>query len=120
MSCHQTLFGNASSLATASLSVYRSSVQLLLSHFDNLEVTVAESDEESVSEGVPGNGGHLVELVSLGLLGSLLRKVLLALKLEAALTDHGRVLGLEVPNLPSDFSSDSDPVGPGVESECID
>jgi len=61
-----------------------------------------------------------VELVGLHLLGLFLREVLLALELEAALAHHGRVLGLEVPDLPSDFSSDRDPVAPGVEGEAVD
>lgn len=95
------------------------SVQLLLSHFDHLQVSIAEADEETVSEGVPGNRGNLVELVSLDLLGSLLLEVLLALQLEAALSDNGGVLGLEVPNLPSDLSSNGNPVAPGVESKAV-
>lgn len=96
------------------------SVKLLLSNFNHLQVSIAEADKETVSESVPGNRGDLVELVSLDFLGSLLLEVLLALKLEAALSDNGGVLGLEVPNLPSDLSADSDPVAPGVESKGVD
>ena len=77
------------------------SVELLLGDLDDLEVAVAEADEEAVAEGVPGDRGDLVELVGLGLLRLLLLEALLALQLEAALADHGRVLGLEVPDLPA-------------------
>ena len=96
------------------------SVELLLSDFDDLQVSVRETDEESVSEGVPGDRGDLVELIGLDLLGLLLLKVLLALQLEASLSDDWRVLGLEVPDLPSDLSSDGDPVASGVEGEAVD
>ena len=96
------------------------SVGLLLSDFDDLEVSVAEADEESVAEGIPGNGGHLMELIGLDLLGLLLFKVLLSFELEVALSDNGGILGFEIPDLPSDLSSDGDPVAAGVEGEAVD
>lgn len=96
------------------------SVEFLLSDLDDLQVSVREAHEESVAEGVPGDRGDLVELVSLDLLGLLLLEVLLALQLEVALSDDWRVLGLEVPDLPSDLSSDGDPVAPWVEGEAVD
>ena len=42
--------------------------------FDILEFTVAESKEDSESEGVPGDGGNLVEPVGLHLIGLFLRE----------------------------------------------
>jgi len=60
-----------------------------------------------------------MELVSLGLLGLLFLKGLLSFKLEASFSNDGGVLGFEVPNLPSYFSSDSDPVASGIESEAV-
>ena len=106
-------------LATVS-NVYIQSVWFLLSHLDHLDVAIAEPDEESVSEGVPWDGGHLVEFVSLGLLGGLLLQGFLSLKFEASFGNDGGVFGLEVPDLPSDFSSDSNPVAPRVEGKAVD
>lgn len=99
--------------------VYRSSVELLLSDLNDLEIAVAEANEEAVSEGIPGNGGDLVELVVLHLLGLLLLEVLLALQLKVTLTNNGGVLGFEVPDLPSDLSTDSDPVTAGIKSKAV-
>ena len=96
------------------------SVQLFLSDLNDLQVSIAEAHEETVAESVPGNGGNLVELVRLDLLGGLLLEVLLTLQLEAALSHNGGVLGLEVPDLPSHLSTDSDPVAPGVEGKAVD
>lgn len=61
-----------------------------------------------------------MEFLSLGLLGLLLFKSLLAFELEASFSNDGSVLGLEVPDLPSDFGSDSDPMASRVESKTVD
>lgn len=61
-----------------------------------------------------------MELLGLGLLGLLLLKSLLSFKLEASFSDDGGILGLKVPDLPSDLSTDSDPVASGVEGEAVD
>lgn len=61
-----------------------------------------------------------MEFLRFGLLGGLFLKVLLSFQLEVSFSDHGGILGLEVPNLPSDLSSDSDPVASGVEGKAVD
>lgn len=61
-----------------------------------------------------------MEFLRLGLLGLFLLVALLSLQLEASLTNHGGVLGLEVPNLPSSFSTNGNPVASGVEGETVD
>lgn len=60
-----------------------------------------------------------MELISLHLLGLLLLKALLALKLEVSFANNWGILGFEVPDLPSDLSADGDPVAAGVESEAV-
>jgi len=62
---------------------------------------------------------ELVDMLSL-LRAWLLIKNFFSFKLEVAFTDHRRVLGLKVPNLPSNLSSNSNPVAAGVESEAVD
>lgn len=42
-----------------------------------------------------------------------------SLELEASFTNNWGVLGLKVPDLPSDFSSNGDPVASGVESKAV-
>ena len=62
-----------------------------------------------------------MELVNVHLLLAwLLVQVLLAFEFEASFTDDGSILGLKVPDLPSDLSADSNPMTPGVESEAVD
>lgn len=61
-----------------------------------------------------------MEFLGLGLLGLLLLKSLLAFKFEVSITNDGGIFALEVPDLPSDLSADSDPVASGVESQAVD
>jgi len=62
---------------------------------------------------------ELVDMLSL-LSTWLLVKNFFAFKLEVAFADHWRVLGLKVPNLPSNLSSNSNPVAAGVKSKAVD
>ena len=106
-------------LATVS-NVYIQSVWFLLSHLDHLDITVAESNEESVSKGVPWDGGHLVEFVSFGFFGGLLLQSFLSLKFETSFSNDRGIFGFKIPNLPSNFSSNSNPVTSGVEGKAVD
>ncbi len=102
-------------------SIYiESSVSFFLSYFNDLKVSVAETNEKSVSEGVPGNGGHLVEFISFGLLWLFLFKALLSFKFEVSFSNDRGVLSFEVPNLPSNFSTNSNPVASRIKSKTID
>ncbi len=56
-----------------------SSIEFLFGNFDNFDVSVAESDEKSVSEGVPGDWGHLMEFISFDFLGLFLINSLLSI-----------------------------------------
>jgi hypothetical protein len=101
-------------------SIYiESSVGFLFSNFNDLKVSIAETYEKSVSESIPGNRSNLVEFVSFGLLWLFLFKALFSLKFKVSFSNHWSVFSFEVPNLPSNFSSNSDPVASRVEGKAV-
>ena len=101
-------------------SIYiESSVGFLFSNFNDFKVSVAETNEKSVSKSIPSNRGNLVEFVSFSLLWLLLLKALISFKFEVSFSNHWSILSFEVPNLPSSFSSNCNPVASRVEGEAV-
>ena len=84
-------------------------------HLDN---SVAVSDEKTSADVVPGNGGNLVVFGGLDLLGFSLGLNLL--ELVVSVSNSGGIFRFEVPDFPSEFGSDGNPMASRVESQAGD
>ena len=116
---HRMFLVSASVTYPLNIQDQSNSVELFFSNFEGLDDSVGETDEKSVTKGVPGDWGNLVEFVKSDLLALFFFKVLLSFKFVLSFSNDGVVLGFEVPNLPSVFSTNGDPWGSWVEGEAV-
>ena len=100
---------------TISFIVYKS-IHLLHCNFVHLDDSVAVSNENSCSQGIPGNRCDLVILSWLWLLAFCL-SLSHFLQLEFSISNDWSILWFEVPNSPSDFGSNGNPMAFWVEGD---
>ena len=101
---------------TISFILYKS-IHFLHCDFMHLDYSIAISNENSCSQSVPGNWCHLVIFCWLWLLAFGLSLSHL-LQFEISVSNDGSVLWFEIPNSPSSFSSDGNPMAFWVKSDC--